>query len=192
MLNNPSQVDGTNAVDPDKVVEFACPTTTTTTTTTVTTTKTTTTNTHFQNLNNEVDSKVASVLELLEQQIQKQAQRETQMSEQIAAIKEATDSTIAALQAEVTGLKATLAKLAAPRPDADDDDTADALFCDNVDSSGGSKLAPEIVAGENGSLEVKACGGSIALHSGECTFEPCKVRDDLRHLQNKLDALGNL
>ena len=138
MLNNPSQVDGTNAVDPDKVVEFACPTTTTTTTTTVTTTKTTTTNTHFQNLNNEVDSKVASVLELLEQQIQKQAQRETQMSEQIAAIKEATDSTIAALQAEVTGLKATLAKLAAPRPDADDDDTS-ALFCDNV---GGEQARP--------------------------------------------------
>ena len=101
-----------------------------------------------------------------------------------------TDATIVALQTEVLNLKTTLAKLAAPNPAAVDDDGGGlSVMCNNADGGGG---APEIVAGEDGELEIKACGGSIALHSGRCSVDPCQMQDDMRHLQTKLDALGNL
>eukprot|EP00729_Bicosta_minor_P013149 gene13149-25092_t len=181
-------------LDEDKALTFDCPTTTTTTATTATTTRTSTTNTHFQNLHSGLDAKVSAMVDLLEQQIEKSATQEQLMAEQLASLTERTDATIAALQAEVSSLKATLGKLAEPDQSNPDDGNGGASpsVCNNADGSGAA--APEIVAGDDGVLALRACGpaGSIELHSGQCSFDPCKAQQELRHLKLKLQTLGNL
>jgi hypothetical protein len=42
------------------------------------------------------------------------------------------------------------------------------------------------------SLRLDACAGNIQLHSASCSFDPCQVKQDIRHIMSKLEPLGDL
>jgi hypothetical protein len=107
------------------------------------------------------------------------------------AMQEANAVAMATMNAKLDALAGALTTLAAPLDDRDGGASA-GTFCDTADGAGLG--APEILANgaAGGSLDLRACGGSIAMHSEQCSFDPCAVQQQLRHVQAKLAALdGN-
>ena len=125
----------------------------------------------------------------MEEQIKQGAEREMALQGQMKAMQETNAVAMATMSAKLEALAGALSRLAAPLDDNDGGASA-GTFCDTVDGVG--ERTPQIFANgaAGGSLDLRACGGSIAMHSEQCSFDPCAVQQQLRHMQAKLAALN--
>ena len=93
-------------------------------------------------------------------------------------------------QARLTALTEAVSGLAGVDPQANFDPTDNATCQGAVGGQGQAAVgsAPQVVA-TGSDMDIQACTGKITLHSQECSFDPCRIKEELRYVQEALDAL---
>ena len=168
------------------------PTTSTATTTTVTTTKTTTetstTNTVLANLAGRLAAAEEKLLAsgegtnaLEEGLIKAEAAlvaKLAQTNELVASLQ----NSVLSLQAENKDLRAMMATTTR-QPAVT---TEYAPFDDKCSQGLTGDCAPALVANGDGGVDVMACCGPVAIHSRDCSFDPCKIKEDIAEIKKQL------
>ena len=122
---------------------------------------------------------------LLEAQIRTANNRADSLEVRLAASENQTSY----LQSQLDDLRAAIAGLAVttPTPAVDQDD--DHAPCSGVDSA--SNRRPAITA-DAADLEITACSGGIHMHSRDCAFDACAVKQDVIAIKTKLEGLSGV
>lgn len=170
------------------------PSTSTATTTTIPTTKTTvttvtsTTDTVLANLQDRLAAAEEKLLASgegatsLEEALLK---AETALVEKLAqtnALVASLQSSMLSLQAENKDLRAMMATTTR-QPAV----TTEYEPFDNKCSQGMTEeCAPELVANGDGGVDIMACCGPVAIHSRDCSFDPCKIKEDIAEIKKLL------
>ena len=93
-------------------------------------------------------------------------------------------------QARLTALTEAVSGLAGVDPQANPDPTDNSTCQGAVGGQGQAAVgsAPRVAA-TGSDMDIQACRGKITLHSQECSFDPCRIKEELRYVQEALDAL---
>ena len=174
------------------------PSTSTATATTITTTKTTattetsTTNTVLANLVDRLAAAEEKLLasgegansleEALIKAEQALAEKLAQTNELVASLQ----ISVLSLQAENKDLRGTVAGLLATTTRQPTTATEYAPFDDKCSRGLTEGCAPELVANGDGGVDIMACCGPVAIHSRDCSFDPCKIKEDIAEIKKQL------
>ena len=166
--------------------------TTITTTRTTVTTATTTTNTVLANMADRLAAAEEKLLasgeganSLEEALLRAEAalvEKLAQTNELVAGLQ----SSMVALQAENKDLRGTVAGLMATTTPQPTTATEYAPFDEKCSRGLSEDCAPELVANGDGSVDIMACCGPVAIHSRDCSFDPCKIKEEIAEIKKRL------